>query len=110
MIGKAIVKVHIQVFFIIFMFSERHVENLLQLIQSWLPFLENKLLDMMEKQKKLLFQPETYSSQKPLLGKLWDLFLILMIGYFVLSILNSSIQQHFLHKHMHEKDTKETNK
>ena len=38
-IGKAIIKVHIQVFFIIFLFSERHVEKLLQLIQKLLPFL-----------------------------------------------------------------------
>lgn len=47
LIGKAIIKVHLQVFFIIFLFSERHVENLLQVIQSWFPFLENRLLETM---------------------------------------------------------------
>jgi hypothetical protein len=46
---------------------------------------------MLANQKRLLFQPEVKDS-KPLLSQIWNIVLVTMIGYFVVSILNTSVQ------------------
>lgn len=76
------------------------MELLLRKIQQWFPSLQNSLLDSLEKQKKLLFAPETFQDNKPLLSRLWDIFLIGMILYFVMSILNTSIQHQLVENKM----------
>jgi vacuole membrane protein 1 len=57
-IGKAIVKVSIQCFFVIFMFSAHHVENLLSIIEGAIPSLSGYLSTSLEKQKSKLYQAE----------------------------------------------------
>ena len=91
-IGKAIIKVHLQMLFVITLFRKETVELVLRKFQQWIPSLQNSLIDSLEKQKKLLFAPETFTDSKPLVSRLWDFFLIGMILYFVMSILNTSIQ------------------
>jgi len=49
-IGKAIIKTHLQMIFVIFVFSKHHVENLLRLVENWIPFLHGNLSGMLEKQ------------------------------------------------------------
>jgi hypothetical protein len=39
-----------------------------------------------------VFAPETFKDSKPLVSRLWDFLLIGMILYFVMSIINTSIQ------------------
>jgi hypothetical protein len=57
-IGKAVFKVSIQCFFIIIMFSQHHVENLLGFIERNIPFLKNQISNSLEKQKKKLFSAD----------------------------------------------------
>lgn len=58
MIGKAIIKVHLQAVFVIITFSKHHVEVLLSLIEKNFPFLKNSLSQSLEKQKKMLWHKE----------------------------------------------------
>lgn len=51
------------------------------------------MLDLVEKQKESLHQPKDVSGGKPLFGVLWDIFIILMVGYFVVSIITSEVQE-----------------
>jgi hypothetical protein len=43
--------------FVIFVFSENHVENLLRFLENNMPFLRGTLSDLLQKQKKLLHAP-----------------------------------------------------
>jgi hypothetical protein len=97
-IGKAIIKVHLQILFVIILFRKETVELLLRKIQSWFPLLKNTLIDSLNNQKKQLFSPETFKDHKPLISRLWDIFLIGMILYFLLSIINMSIQHQLVEK------------
>lgn len=97
-IGKAIIKVHIQMLFIITLFRKTFIENLLKSVQSFFPSLENRLIETLNSQKKLLFSPKDFQENKPLVGKLWDIFLMCMILYFLISIINSSIQHKLIER------------
>ena len=50
-IGKSIIKTHLQMVFVIIVFSEQHVENLLAFIERTLPFFKNYLTNILDKQK-----------------------------------------------------------
>lgn len=93
-IGKAIIKVHLQMFFVIFLFSHHHVENVLNLVESSFPFLKHSLSEMLQKQKKLLHTPEVTEGQKPIIAQIWDVFILLMILFFAVSIINSLANQY----------------
>ncbi|KAL4438738.1 hypothetical protein ABPG74_013411 [Tetrahymena malaccensis] len=108
-IGKSIIKVHIQMIFVIFIFSQGHVEHALQFIENLLPFLKGKLSDMLEKQKNILANGAVSEGEKPLIGQLWDYFIMLMIGYFLVSIINS-LAQGYYEDLKNEKKQKEENK
>jgi hypothetical protein len=58
MIGKAIIKVHIQAIFVILTFSKHHVENILQFLENNLPFLSHSLSASLEKQKQTLWHKD----------------------------------------------------
>ncbi len=55
LIGKAIIKVHIQAIFVILAFSEHHVEVLLTILEKRFPFLKSSLSQSLEKQKQMLW-------------------------------------------------------
>mmetsp|Transcript_16457 Transcript_16457/g.29687 ORF Transcript_16457/g.29687 Transcript_16457/m.29687 type:complete len:246 (-) Transcript_16457:34-771(-) len=102
-IGKAVFKVHIQMIFTIFLFSEHHIELVLKLIESIIPPLSGTLSAMLERQKKQLHSP-SLSSEKTWLQAGWESVIVLMIGYFVVSLLNSLVQNEI------EKQEKKPNK
>lgn len=104
MIGKAIIKVHIQMLFVIFVFSKHHVEHFLRFIEARLPFLRQRLSAMLEKQKVLLHTKEVNVEEKPLIAQVWEIFIIGMIVYFLVSIINSSVNQ-YLDEQEEEKQT-----
>lgn len=55
MIGKAIIKVHIQSIFVILAFSKHHVEEILTVVENTFPFLRSSLSRSLEKQKQMLW-------------------------------------------------------
>lgn len=44
--------------FVIFVFSKHHVEAVIKFLESNIPFMTNKLTEIIEKQKKVLHSPE----------------------------------------------------
>lgn len=65
-------------------------------------FLKNSF----EKQKKVLYHPSEFKEDKPLIGKLWDLFIIIMVVYFLYSIVNGLIQEKAIELKDDEKNDK----
>jgi hypothetical protein len=55
-IGKACIKSTIQTCFVILTFSKHHIETILNLIGSLLPFLKDSLVNSLENQKKMLWK------------------------------------------------------
>ncbi|XP_064620062.1 vacuole membrane protein 1-like isoform X2 [Lineus longissimus] len=97
LIGKAVIKMHIQKLFVIFAFSEHHVEQvvgLLKYIPKIGPSLQEPFREYLEKQKqKLHHKPGTEVAQSSsLLSSIFEKVIIIMVVYFVVSILNSMAQ------------------
>ncbi|XP_063396008.1 vacuole membrane protein 1-like isoform X1 [Mytilus trossulus] len=110
LIGKAVIKMHIQKLFIIFMFSAHHVETIVKLIGK-IPAigisLQTPFKEYLEVQKKKLHhKPGTHvKSDSNLLGWIFEKLIIVMVVYFVLSIINSTAQSYHkrLCKEKHKK-------
>jgi vacuole membrane protein 1 len=93
-IGKAIIKVSIQSFFVIFCFSQHQVEIILNILKNFSPKLRDLMLGAIEKQKKTLFAEKVEDEARPLIAMLWEYFVMAMIAYFVYSIINSLVQNY----------------
>lgn len=46
-----------------------------------------------EEQKKILYEPSQFTENKPLFAKIWDIFIIGMVIYFIKSILDAQVQE-----------------
>ncbi|XP_045173091.2 vacuole membrane protein 1-like isoform X1 [Mercenaria mercenaria] len=100
LIGKAIVKMHIQQLFVIFLFSEHHVETVVSLIGKFPkfgPVLQTPFEDYLKAQKtKLHHKPGTSSTKEGgnILAWIFEKVVIVMVAYFLLSIINSMAQNY----------------
>ncbi|KAL3068330.1 hypothetical protein niasHT_030621 [Heterodera trifolii] len=100
LIGKALVKMHMQMLFVVLTFSEHHVENLVSLLNK-IPrigtVLQAPLKEFLQAQKLSLHRrpgdpiPEQASS---LLQQVMSYFVSAMILWFVYSLINSLAQQY----------------
>lgn len=102
LIGKALIKMHIQKLFVIFLFSEKHVEHVVHLFK-YLPYgksLQAPFKEYLEKQKaKLHHKPGTdVATAQSWLSWMFEKVVIVMVAYFVISIINSMAQKY--HKRM----------
>ncbi|KAG1650536.1 Vacuole membrane protein 1 [Nymphon striatum] len=103
LIGKAVVKMHIQKLFVIIAFNEHHFQKVVDLLK-YIPYigiqLQAPFKEMLLKQKASLHHdPRTGVQGNPTwLSWIFEKFVILMIVYFVLSIINSMAQSY--HKRM----------
>ncbi|XP_055935579.1 vacuole membrane protein 1-like isoform X2 [Argiope bruennichi] len=99
LIGKAIIKMHIQKLFVIVAFNERQVHDLV-LKMKYIPYvgkyLQYPLEEFLAKQKANLHRkPGTPGvSEGTWIAWIFEKFVILMILYYVLSIVNSMAQSH----------------
>lgn len=115
LIGKAIIKMHIQKLFIIFVFSERHVEKVIRLIKMiphFGPSLQVPFKEYLRKQKTKLHHAKGSSvpGETSMLSWIFEKVVMLMVAYFVMSIINSMAQSY--HRRVNEnsqskKSTKE---
>lgn len=94
--------------FVIFVFTKHHVEVVLKFLENNIPFLTNKLTEVVENQKKILHSPQSYTEvfywkkinyikyqgNKPLIAQLWDYFILAMVIFFLVSIASSLVNQH----------------
>eukprot|EP00743_Colponemidia_sp_Colp-15_P002565 GILK01002780.1.p1 GENE.GILK01002780.1~~GILK01002780.1.p1 ORF type:complete len:467 (+),score=81.03 GILK01002780.1:45-1403(+) len=99
-IGKAIVKVHIQMLFVIAVFSKHHVENLTNFVENAAaavyPGLKGKFTGIIEKQKAALHGSSAAATEgnENWVQWGWNTFVAMMILYFLMSIINSLVQEH----------------
>ncbi|KAL4223521.1 Vacuolar membrane protease [Mactra antiquata] len=104
LIGKAIIKMHIQKLFVIFLFSEHHVEsvvNLIGKIPKYGSVLQTPFKDYLKAQKaKLHHKPGTNTGGDGgnILGWIFEKVIIVMVAYFILSIMNSMAQSYHKRK------------
>jgi len=94
-IGKAIIKVHIQMVFVIFIFTAHHVESLLNFVErnfiaTLFPSFKDSLSKFLETQKENLHK-STVPGDKPLIAQIWDWVIFAMIMFFVISTINSLV-------------------
>lgn len=92
-IGKALIKVHIQMLFVITIFRKETLEGLLKFLAKVSKGAAESLAKGLESQKALLQQPSKFQEEKPLVARVWDLFIIGMVGYFLFSIVNGQVQE-----------------
>lgn len=93
--------------FVIFIFSAGYVEKVISFLEGHLPFLKGQLSSILLKQKYAITNV-VMEGEKPLVALLWDYFIILMISYFLVSIVNSLAQGHLNDLKEEEKAKKDT--
>jgi hypothetical protein len=105
-IGKALIKMSIQTMFIIFLFSEHHVERIIRWMKH-IPYygrlLQTPFKDWLKEQKdKMHRKPGQHLTghvtKISTLSKIFNLFVAAMIGYFIISIINSLAQRYYKRK------------
>ncbi|KAH8367731.1 hypothetical protein KR084_002165 [Drosophila pseudotakahashii] len=112
LIGKAVIKMHIQKIFVIIAFNETLIERAVDLLAS-LPLLGHKLQEpfksFLKNQKQRLHRQQRGAAGSGsgagdsgnLLSRIFETFVIGMVCYFVVSIVNSLAQSY--HKRLHKK-------
>lgn len=109
LIGKAIIKMHIQKVFVIIAFNEALIERAVDMLQV-IPVFGEKLQEpfkgFLQNQKHRLHRKNNASATESgnLLSKVFESFVICMVCYFVMSIVNSLAQNY--HKRIHKKGKK----
>ncbi|XP_048412755.1 vacuole membrane protein 1 isoform X1 [Stegostoma tigrinum] len=99
LIGKAIVKMHIQKLFVIIMFSRHIVEQMVSLIgaiPSLGPSLQKPFREYLEAQKAKLHHKtgDAVEANENWLSWIFEKVVIVMVCYFILSIVNSMAQSY----------------
>jgi len=107
LIGKGLIKSHLQTIFVITMFSKKLMSYWIETVEYFVPFLKGSIDDFLEKQKAQFHRHsgEIIADQKSILATLWDMVLICMLLYFMISIVNSSV-----HGYLLERDEEEISK
>jgi membrane protein YqaA with SNARE-associated domain len=109
-IGKAIFKVHLQLLFIVFGFSDKTIKVMLNKIYQYVSGdLSLKLSKIIEKQKQILTGEMTSEDEFNLVGFLWNCLLTTMILYFVASVINSAVKEYYLDQAKKEKQSNKKN-
>lgn len=90
-IGKAVVKVSIQSFFVIFCFSQHQVDIILAVLKGISPKLEEIMSGAIQKQKMTLFAENATEEARPLIAVVWEYIVISMVVYFIYSIISSLV-------------------
>lgn len=92
-IGKAFIKANLQVLFVVFMFSNHHVENVLSFLEGNLPFLKNRLSEGLAKQKEILLNPDSkVKGEENLIAVVWNYIIFAMIFYFIYKTIEALAQ------------------
>jgi hypothetical protein len=105
LIGKAIIKMHIQKMFVIFLFSQHHLDNLLVLLAK-LPYVGDKIQTIFQEwltaEKKKLHKSQSHGNagtghepSENILSWVMGKVVLLMVVFFVVSIVNSLAQQRY---------------
>ncbi|RMZ99924.1 vacuole membrane 1 [Brachionus plicatilis] len=113
LVGKAIIKMHIQKMFVIFLFSQHHLDNLFGLLAN-VPYVGSKIQPLFEEwlsaEKTKLHRTrgsnEGLHGSESILSWILGKIVLLMILFFVVSIVNSLAQQRYKRLSGHHTETK----
>jgi large-conductance mechanosensitive channel len=108
LIGKAVIKMHLQKVVVIVAFNELLLEKAVDML-ALIPVVGKKFQEpfkaFLQNQKERLHRGKTTTKNRGnLLSKIFEVFVIGMILYFILSIINSLAQS--WHKRIHKKSNK----
>lgn len=111
-IGKAVIKVTLQTVFVITVFDKDLLAKVVAWIDSNIPFASGRAQKMFDNVRKQYHRQPGEAIEKAKGGfsifVLWDIVLIVMISYFVISIINSSVRDYVTK--MYEKEIDELEK
>ena len=79
--------------FVISIFRKESLDWIINLVRSISEKLAQSAANSLEEQKKILYEPSKFSENKPLFARLWDVFIIGMIIFFLKSSVDSEIQE-----------------
>lgn len=79
--------------FVISIFRKESLEWIINLLSSISQGLAETAAKGFEEQKKILYEPSKFTENKPLVARLWDVFIIGMIAFFLKSIVDAQIQE-----------------
>jgi len=104
LIGKAVIKMHLQKLFVIFIFSQHHLDTLFTLIAK-LPYVGHKVQPLFEEwlnaektklhRKKASDHSNSHGASESVLSWVLNKIVLVMILFFVVSIVNSLAQQRY---------------
>ena len=102
LIGKAVIKMHLQKLFVILIFSEHHIETLVQSL-GLVPFIGKKLqpvfIEFFNSEKHKLHTASLSKSESAptpsILAWIFEKLVLIFILFFVISIINSLAQRHY---------------
>lgn len=86
-------KVSIQSVFVIVMFSKHIIEDVILIIASVIPSLEETIRSELAKQQHKLYEGQSSTESPSIVGQIWGWVITLMIGYFIYAFLNAIIQE-----------------
>jgi len=97
-IGKAIIKVHLQMTFVILAFNEELLDRVVMLIRAipkYGPTISDPFVELMNHQKATLHnRPADGLSEGGIVAFVLEKFVMVMVIYFVVSIVNSMAQSY----------------
>lgn len=93
-IGKALIKTTLQSTFVVSVFYGNKVDTLVEVLAEKVPFVGNKLTALLQNQRAALNAGSVSEGGKGILGAVWDILLTIMIGYFVLSLIHSAVNDY----------------
>jgi len=97
LIGKAVIKMHIQKIFVILAFNQQLFDtaiSFLVMIPFIGPRLEAPVRNVLLKQKEKLHGGSGGESEGSILSSIFEKFVLIMVAYFIVSILNSLAQNY----------------
>lgn len=111
-IGKAVIKVTLQTIFVITVFDKDLLEKVVAWIDLNIPFASGRAQKMFDNVRKQYHRQPGEVIEKAKGGLsifvIWDIILIVMISYFVISIINSCVRDYVTK--MYEKEINELEK
>lgn len=88
------------------MFYGKKIDVLVAFLETLLPFVGDRLSKQLIKQRATLTAETVSEDGKSILAGIWDIMLTIMIGYFVISLVHSAVND-YRARHS-KKDSKKT--
>jgi len=108
LIGKAVIKSHIQTVFTIFISSKTLMDLLVEIIEKVAPPLKQPIDQFLSEQRSKFHRGGSqFIPEKSALSYLWDGLIFVIIAYFVVSVINATAQSYHAKKEESQREKKE---